>query len=119
MALSQNELATDFSNQVKYLQLRRLKLACDTKRKELNEKFFSEFSPTEQTFLKNFSFSEPDITDSELQHLLRVLIENINVFSKFTYDVGKITQEFHVVVKKMPNYGSNDIPRFLCTKGID
>ena len=75
-------------------------MACDTKRKQLNENFFSEFSPTEQTFLKIFDFSESGITDSELQHLLRVLIENNDVFSKFTYDVGKITQKFHVKLKK-------------------
>ena len=100
MAVSQNELATDFSNEVKSLQPQMPKLACDIKRKQLNEKFFSQFSPTEQTFLKNFDFSESDITDSELQHLLRVLIENNDVFSKFTYDVGKITQEFHVKLKK-------------------
>ena len=100
MAVSQNELATDFSNEVKSLQPQRPKLACDIKRKQLNEKFFSEFSPTEQTFLKNFDFSESDVTDSGLQHLLRVLFENNDVFSKFTYDVGKITQEFHVKLKK-------------------
>ena len=76
------------------------KSACETKRKQLNEKFFSVFSPTEQTFLKNFDFSESDITDSELQHLLRVLIENNDVFSNFTYDVRRITQEFHVKLKK-------------------
>ena len=62
--------------------------------------FFSEFSPTEQTFLKNFHFFESGITDSELQHLFRVLIENNDVFSKFTYDVGKITREIHVKLKK-------------------
>ena len=100
VAVSQNELATDFSNEVKSLQSQMPKLACDIKRKQPNEKFFSEFSPTEQMFLKNFDFSESDITDSELQHLLRVLIENNDVFSKFTYDVGKITQEFHVKLKK-------------------
>ena len=76
------------------------KFECDTKRKQLNEKFFSEFSPTEQTFQKNFDFSESDITDSELQLFLRVLIENIDVFSKITYEFGKITQEFHVKLKK-------------------
>ena len=100
IAASQNELATDFSDELKSLQPQMPKLACDIKRKQLNQKFFSEFSPTEQTFVKNFDFSESDITDSELQHLLRVLIENNDVFCKFTYDVGKITQEFHVKLKK-------------------
>ena len=100
MAVSQNELATGFSDEVKSLQPQMPKLACDIKRKQLNEKFFSEFSPTEQTFLKNFDFSDSDITDSELQHLLRVLIENNDVFSKFTSDVGKIFQELHIKLKK-------------------
>ena len=62
--------------------------------------FFSDFSPTEQTFLKSFDFFESDITNSELQHLFRVLIQNNDVFSKFIYDVGKITQQFHVRLKK-------------------
>ena len=57
MAVSQNELATDYSTEVKPLQAQKPKLTCDTKRKQLNEKFFAEFSPTEQTFLKNFDFS--------------------------------------------------------------
>ena len=100
MSVSQNELAADFSNEVKSLQPQMPKLACDIKRKQLNGKFFSEFSPTDQTFLKNFDFSESDVTDSELQHLLRALIKNIDVFSKFTYDAGKITQKFHVKLKK-------------------
>ena len=60
MAVSQNELATDFSNEVKFLQPRMPNLACDTKRKQLKEKFFSEFSPTERIILKNFDFCESD-----------------------------------------------------------
>ena len=66
IAVSQNELATDFSDEVKSLQPQVPKLASDFKRKQLNEKFFSEFSPTEQTLLKNFDFSESEKTDSEL-----------------------------------------------------
>ena len=50
-------------------------------------------------FRKNFHFSESDITDSELRHLLRFSVENKDVFSKLTYDVGKISQEFHVKLK--------------------
>ena len=52
LAVSQNELAMDFSDAVKSLQPQMPKLACDTKRNQLNEKFFSDFSPTEQTFLE-------------------------------------------------------------------
>ena len=100
MAVSQNELATGFSDELKSLQPQMPKLTCDIKQKQLNEKFSSEFSPTEQTLMKNVNFSAFDISDSELQHLLRVLIENNDVFSKFTYDVGEITQEFHAKLKK-------------------
>ena len=99
MAVTQSKLATGLSNEVKSLQPRMPKLACDTKQKQLNEKFSSEFNPIEQKNLKNFHKSESDITHSELQYLLRVLIENNDGFSKFTYDVGKITQEFHVKLK--------------------
>ena len=95
----QNELSTDFSLEVKSLQPRLPKLACDTKRKQLGEEFFSEFSPTERIFLKCFDFTESDITVSELRHLLKILVEIKDVFFKFTYDVGKITQEFHVKLK--------------------
>ena len=122
MAVLQNELATDFSNEVESLQPRMPKLACDTKRKQLGEEFFSEFSPTERIFLKNSYFSESDITDSELRHPLRILFENNDVFSKFTYDVGKITQDFYVELKKhaeLWNYGSNNLPKFLFITGID
>ena len=94
MTVSQDETATDFSNEVKSLQPRISKMVCDVIRKQLDEKFFPEFSPIEQTFLKNFDFSVSDITDSELQHSLRVLNKNNDVFSKFTYDIGKNTQEF-------------------------
>ena len=91
-SVSQNELATDFSNEVESLQPRMPKLACDTKRQQLGEEVFSEFSPTERIFLKKFDFSESDLTDSELRHILRTLVENNDVFSEFTYDVGKITR---------------------------
>ena len=98
MVVSQNEIAN--TNEVKYLQPQMPKLACDTKRKLFNEKFFSEFSRTEKTFQKNFDFSESDITDSELQHFLRVLIENNDIFSKFIFVVGKIMQDFYVKLQK-------------------
>ena len=76
------------------------KMARDVERKQLDEEFFSEFRRTERAFLDTFDFSESDITDSELQHSLRVSVENNDLFSKFTYDVGKISQKFHVSLKK-------------------
>ena len=55
-AVSQNELATDFSNEAKSLQPKMPKLASDTKRKQLDDKFYAEFSPAERTFLEKFDF---------------------------------------------------------------
>ena len=76
------------------------------------------FSRTERIFLKNFNFFETDITDSGLQQLLRVLVENSDVFSKFTYDTGKITQEFYLQMrtnagarKHWPSNFSSALPR--------
>ena len=88
MAVLQNEIGTDFSNEVKSLQPRMPKLACDTKRHQLGEDLFSEFSRTERKFLKTFHFFESDITNSELRHLSRSLVENNDVFSEITDDRG-------------------------------
>ena len=66
------------------------KLACDTKQLELDEEFLFVFSPTERKSLKNFNFSESEIAHSELQYLLRVSVENNDVFSEITYYVGKL-----------------------------
>ena len=100
MSVSQSELATNFSDEVKSLQPRMPKLPCYIKRKQLGQEFFSGFSPTERLFLENFNFFESDITNSELQRLLTTLVENNDVFSKFICDIGKTTQKFHVKMKK-------------------
>ena len=50
--------------------------------------------------LSNFDFCQSDIIDIELQHLLRIFVENNEILSKFTYDVEKITQGFRVNLKK-------------------
>ena len=85
MSVSQSELATEFSNEVKTLPPRMPNVACDTKQQQLGEDFFSEFSPTQRIFLKKFNISECDITDTELPYLLRTSAENNDVFSKFTH----------------------------------
>ena len=75
-------------------------MAGDVKRKQLDAKFFSDFSLIEQTLLKKIDFSECDTTDSELQHLLKVFIKDNDVCSKFANDVGKIMQEFQIELKR-------------------
>ena len=62
---------------------------------------FSEFSPSENLSLKIFIFSECHINDSDLLHLLTVLVENIDVVSKLSVDVHKITQELLVKLKRV------------------
>ena len=67
----------------------------------------------ERIFLKNSGFCESNITDSELLHFLRVLVENNDVFCNFLYNVGKTTQEFHVKLKKdaeLPKQRSSKVP---------
>ena len=76
------------------------KLAGDTKRKQLDGEFFSEFSPSQSMFLKKLDFPESDITDSELQYVLSVLFGNNDVFSTLIYELGKITKKFHPCMKK-------------------
>ena len=100
MVASENAIATDFSNDAKSLQPRMLKLAFDTKQKQFKQVFFSEFNTTERMILKSFDIAEPDLTDSQLQHLLRVFVENNDIFLKFHYDVRKVTQECHVKLNK-------------------
>ena len=118
LAVSENEINTDFSNEVKSQQPRIPKLICDPKRKQLVEEFFLSSVPLNSYFQK-ISISQNLTTDSELQHVLTVLVENDDIFSKFTYVFGKISQDFHVKRKMMLHYRSVDLPRFLCIIGID
>ena len=83
MTESQDELAADFSNEVNSLQPQIAKKARAVRRKQFAGNVFFEFSPTEQTFSKKVEFSEPHITDSDLQHPLRVLNGNNDVFGTF------------------------------------
>ena len=119
MAVSQIEVATDFYNEVKTLQPRMPKLTCDTERKQLDEVSFPEFSPTERMFLEKVDFLEVDIRYSELQHLLRVLAENSDVFFNFTNDYGKVTQEFHVKLKEDSELRKKNLSKILCITTTD
>ena len=56
MAVSQNELTTDFSHEVKSRQPRKPELVCNTKRQQLGGEFFSEISPTERFLFEKFWF---------------------------------------------------------------
>ena len=51
-------------------------------------------------FLKIFNFAKSDKIDSELQNLLRALVQNKDDLSTIIYDLGKITQIMHVKLEK-------------------
>ena len=69
MAVSQNDFATEFSNEVESLQPRTSKLLCNVKQKQFDEQFLSELNPTERTVPKNIDVSN-----------LKSWIVNYNVF---------------------------------------
>ena len=119
MSVSKNDLATDFSNEVKSLQPRMPKLACDAKRKQLGEEFVSDLSPTERILLRNFNVSESDITDSELRNLLRIQLKTMTSSLYLLMLLEKTRKGSMSSWKKMLNYGNNDLPKYLCTTGID
>ena len=60
VGLSQNELATDCSNEKRPRKLERPIILAISNEKKLNEVFLSDFSPFERKFLKNFDFLESD-----------------------------------------------------------
>ena len=66
----------------------------------MDSKFLSPFSDFEQDFLKKFDFSETDLLDNEIAYLLRILVNDLDVYSHHKYDVGKISQKFHVKLKE-------------------
>ena len=54
--VSEIKAAMDFSNGVKTFQSRIPKILCDIKQKQLDENFFSDFSPTERIFFGTFQY---------------------------------------------------------------
>lgn len=95
-----DELATDFSKESKSLQPKAQLDNTKYRNKQLDENILTEYSKTEKEFLRKFDFSETDLTDDELEYLIRILIEDKDVYSHHKYDVGKINQKFHVKLKE-------------------
>ena len=99
-AIDIDELATDFSKESKSLQPKAKLDNTKFRSKQLDSKFLSPFSDFEQDFLKKFDFSETDLLDNEIAYLLRILVNDLDVYSHHKYDVGKISQKFHVKLKE-------------------
>ena len=106
---SDAEVATDFSNDAKTL--------C----KPDNTEQFSKFRTTEQNhfiivqegldtrpkhasknyasyieYLKKFDFTQSDLTDDEFRVLLKVLLDDEDVYSHHKDDIGRTKQKFHI-----------------------
>ena len=54
------------------------------------------FSKSDREFLKKFDFSQSDINCEQLRDIMKLLARDKDVYSEHKYDVGKITQKFHV-----------------------
>ena len=96
----QTELATDFSAESKSLRPQAEINNTVHRPRQLPSKFFKNFHPEDQEFLKKFDFSETELTDDELHLLFRILVNDQDVYSHHKYDVGKIQQKFHVKLKE-------------------
>ena len=68
--------------------------------------------PIECLVLKNFNCLESIVTNCEVKHLPRSLVEKNDVSSKFIYKVGRLIQETQVQFIYRPSYG-NDLPNTL------
>ena len=89
-----NIINQDFSLEIKSLQPHLRKTTCDIRRIQLQEEFFSEFRPIARAVSEEFDFCRSDITNDEMKHFLKVLVEDKNVFSNFTFVFAKIAQDF-------------------------
>ena len=46
-------------------------------------------------YLKKFDFTQIDLTDDEFRVLLKVLLDDEDVYSHHKYDIGRTKQKFH------------------------
>ena len=87
IAVSRIDLVTEVFNEIKTLQLRMHKKSSDFKRKQLDNEFYSELRPTENTSFNNFVFFQKfNITESKILSCLMILFDDNDVLSKFIYD---------------------------------
>ena len=51
-------------------------------------------------YLKKFTFTQSDLTDDEFRVLLKVLLDDEDIYSHHKYNIGRTKQNFHVSLKK-------------------
>ena len=51
-------------------------------------------------YLKKFDFKQSDLTDAEFRVLLKVLLDDEDVYSHHKYDIGRTKQKFYIPLKK-------------------
>ncbi len=94
------ELATDFTEEARSCQPDTSDIQFKIFRpKGTNRALLSQFRSEDAHFLKSFDFQYSDLNDTELIELMKILIEDSDVYSKHKYDIGKIKQKFHITLK--------------------
>ena len=125
---SDAEVATDFSNDAKTLckpnnteQLPRFRTTeqnhfishefvqegLDTRPKDASKNYAHYIE-----YLKKFNFTQSDLTDDEFRVLLKVLLDDEDVYSHHKYDIGRTKQKFHIPLEKIANLKSNVPAKF-------
>ena len=110
------EIATDFSNDAKILckpnnTEQFPKFRTNEKNNFINHEVVQEGLNTRPKdasknyadyieYLKTFDFTQSDLTDEEFRVLLKVLLDDEDVYSHHKYDIGRTKQKFHIPVKK-------------------
>ena len=119
MAVPQTELATDFSNEVKSLQPRMPKLACDTKRKQLSEKFFLSSVLQNKHSWKSLMFLNLILSTVNYSIYWKFWLKTITFSLNLLMMLEKSRKNSMLNWKRRLNYGSNDLPKYLCCTEID
>ena len=53
-----------------------------------------------ETFLDNFDFTQSDLTGDELFELIKIMHEDIDVYSHHKYDIGRTKHKFRLPQKR-------------------
>ena len=51
-------------------------------------------------YIKKFDFTQSDLTDDKIRVLLKVQLDDEDVYSHLKYDIGRTKQKFHIPLKK-------------------
>ena len=112
----ERELATDFSTEAKELCRPRVndqfpKFSDKLQINQIINKAVSDFVIQQnrhtvqdieylEKFLDNFDFPQIDLADDELFQLIKIILQDNDVYSHHKYDIGRTKHKFHIPLKK-------------------